>query len=150
MDLLLEGENRGFACSLWGCLARPGINARPVPGPEPIQCYLQCLPKLWGELSGGFGSLAVGGGVGQGLVGLKRGPYMGLPCPSHCSWSFSPSRGYWGCGSIFAVGLSEKGGKAQLGDYLSLPNTVQGPAGTPKPCPCTLPRPQLCICKGAV
>lgn len=94
MDLLLEGENRGFACSLWGCLALPGINARPVPGPEPIQCYLQCLPKLWGELSGGFGSLAVGGGVGQGLVGLKRGPYMGLPCPSHCSWSFSPSRGY--------------------------------------------------------
>lgn len=78
----------------------------------------------------------------------EGGPYMGLPCPSHCSWSFSPSRGYWGCGSIFAVGLSEKG-EAQLGDCLSLPHTVQGPPGTPKPCPCTLPRPQLCVYRGA-
>lgn len=43
---------------------------------------------------------------------------MGLPCPSHCSCSFSPSRGYCGWGSIFAVGLSGKGGEEQQGERL--------------------------------
>lgn len=59
---------------------------------------------------------------------------MGLPCPSHCSCSFSPSRGYWGCGSIFAVGLSGKGGEGQQGDSPSLPCALLAPQTLPQLC----------------
>lgn len=65
-------RGEGFACSpggAWPYLASMQGQC-PALGPHSATC--DALPELWGGLSGGFGSLAVGGRVGQGLAGLSR------------------------------------------------------------------------------
>lgn len=92
----------GLLLSSVGCMASPCSDLTP---PSPRE---------------GFGV--------HGREGAARGgPYTGLPCPSHCSWSFSPSRGYRGCGSIFAVGLSARGARGGERPALPAPPQLWGP-----------------------